>query len=238
MGSSSVSSSGSYQRPVERNLSHHQVRRPRNHLPLGGGAPASALHRGFPGPNPVQWQSVSYNQYHTAHPEDLPVELRHGMAVEHQQVVDHELCRQPRLQPHLPHQHQRGSSESAVVQRHLGLRYRINRQLRRAYPIYQQINGNLYQAISNYNSLQTTITKRLQHGLSFSANYTWSHFLDDQDSSGWGTHAGPQPYQYASTLTVNNSGKNYGNSNFDVRNSFKGFVRLSTPLRQRQGVPE
>jgi hypothetical protein len=99
-----------------------------------------------------------------------------------------------------------------------------------AYPIYQQINGNLYQAISNYNSLQTTITKRLQHGLSFSANYTWSHFLDDQDSSGWGTHAGPQPYQYASTLTSNYSSKNYGNSNFDVRNSFKGFVVYQLPF--------
>ena len=98
------------------------------------------------------------------------------------------------------------------------------------YPIYQAISGNLYQAISNYNSLQTTITKRLAHGLSFSANYTWSHFLDDQDSSGWGTHAGPTNYQYASTLTANNASKNYGNSNFDVRNSFKGFVVYKLPF--------
>ena len=43
-----------------------------------------------------------------------------------------------------------------------------------AYPIYKQITGNLYQATSNYNALQVTITKRLQHGFSFSANYTWS----------------------------------------------------------------
>jgi len=99
-----------------------------------------------------------------------------------------------------------------------------------AYPIYKQITGNIYQAISNYNSLQTTITKRLQHGFSFSANYTWSHMLDDQDSSGWGTHAGPQPYQYASLLTANYSGKNYGPSNFDVRNAFKGFVVYQLPF--------
>ena len=99
-----------------------------------------------------------------------------------------------------------------------------------AYPIYKQITGNIYQALSNYNGLQLTITKRLQHGFSFSANYTWSHFLDDQDSSGWGTHAGPQPYQYASLLTENYSGKNYGNSNFDVRNAFKGFVVYQLPF--------
>ena len=99
-----------------------------------------------------------------------------------------------------------------------------------AYPIYGQINGNLYQGISNYNALQTTITRRLQHGFSFTANYTWSHFLDDQDSSGWGTHAGPQPYQYASTLTSNQSSKNYGPSNFDVRNAFKGFVVYQLPF--------
>ncbi|MGD0648012.1 MAG: carboxypeptidase-like regulatory domain-containing protein [Acidobacteriaceae bacterium] len=98
------------------------------------------------------------------------------------------------------------------------------------YPVYGQINGNLYQAISNYNSLQTTITKRLQHGFSFSANYTWSHFLDDQDSSGWGTHAGPTNYQYASTLTANYSSRNYGPSNFDVRNSFKGFLIYQLPF--------
>jgi hypothetical protein len=98
------------------------------------------------------------------------------------------------------------------------------------FPIYQGIGGNLYQAISNYNALQATVTKRLSHGLSFSANYAWSHFLDDQDSSGWGTHAGPQPYQYASTLLVNNANKNYGPSNFDVRNAAKGFVVYELPF--------
>lgn len=32
------------------------------------------------------------------------------------------------------------------------------------FPIYGAINGNLYQAISNYNSLQASITKRLSQG--------------------------------------------------------------------------
>jgi hypothetical protein len=98
------------------------------------------------------------------------------------------------------------------------------------YPIYQGMTGNLYQAISNYNSLQTSITKRLTSGLSFSFNYVWSHMLDDQDSSGWGSHSGTQNYQHLSTLTLNQAAKNYGPSNFDVRNAFKGFVVYQLPF--------
>jgi hypothetical protein len=98
------------------------------------------------------------------------------------------------------------------------------------FPIYQNMIGNLYQALSNYNSLQTSITKRLSNGLSFSFNYTWSHMLDDQDSSGWGSHAGPQNYQHLSTLTLNQASKNYGPSNFDVRNAFKGYVVYQLPF--------
>ena len=44
--------------------------------------------------------------------------------------------------------------------------------------------------ISNYNSLQAEITKRYSSGLSFSFNYVWSHFLDDEDSAGWCCQAG------------------------------------------------
>jgi hypothetical protein len=98
------------------------------------------------------------------------------------------------------------------------------------YPNYEAIDGNLYQAISNYNSLQTSITKRLANGLSFSFNYTWSHMMDDQDSSGWGSHAGPQNYQHLSTLTLNQASLNYGPSNFDVRNAFKGYVVYQLPF--------
>ncbi len=34
--------------------------------------------------------------------------------------------------------------------------------------------------------------KRMSYGLRFSINYTWSHFLDDLDSSGWGAREGFQ----------------------------------------------
>lgn len=98
------------------------------------------------------------------------------------------------------------------------------------YQNFQSIAGNLYEAVSNYNALQAVVTKRLTKGLSFSFNYTWSHMLDDQDSSGWGSHAGAQRVQHASSLTVNQAAKNYGPSNFDVRQAFKGYVVYQLPF--------
>ena len=85
-------------------------------------------------------------------------------------------------------------------------------------------------AISNFNSLQATIEQRLSHGLNFSFNYVWSHFLDDLDSAGWGSHSGTANWQNAY-----NPAANYGNSNFDVRNAFKGYILYQLPFgRGRQ----
>ncbi len=100
------------------------------------------------------------------------------------------------------------------------------------YPNYQAggLGGNFYQAISNYHALQATITKRMTHGLSMSFNYTWSHMLDDQDSSGWGSHAGSQVWQYASSLSQDEAALNYGPSNFDQRQAFKGYAVYELPF--------
>ncbi len=85
-------------------------------------------------------------------------------------------------------------------------------------------------AISNFNSLQATIEQRLSHGLNFNFNYVWSHFLDDLDSAGWGSHSGTANWQNAY-----NPAANYGNSNFDVRNAFKGYILYQLPFgRGRQ----
>ena len=102
----------------------------------------------------------------------------------------------------------------------------------RPYLNYQAggLGGNLYEAISNYHALQATISKRMTHGFSASFNYTWSHMLDDQDSSGWGSHAGSQVWQHASTLTLNQNALNYGPSNFDQRQAFKGYVVYELPF--------
>jgi TonB dependent receptor len=95
----------------------------------------------------------------------------------------------------------------------------------RPYTNYTNIAGSSNNGISNYNSLQASITKRMTNGLSLSFNYVWSHFLDDQDSSGWGSREGPQNYQEA-----NNPGANYSNSNFDIRHAFKGYAVYQLPF--------
>jgi hypothetical protein len=95
----------------------------------------------------------------------------------------------------------------------------------RPYPAFAGIGGNLYNAISNYNSLQLQLKKSYSFGLLFNVNYVWSHMLDDQDSSGWGSTAGPQNWQIG-----NNPALNYSNSNFDTRHAFKGYVSYELPF--------
>lgn len=95
----------------------------------------------------------------------------------------------------------------------------------RPYPLYASISGSSNNGISNYNSLQASIDRRLNNGISFNFNYTWAHFLDSQDSSGWGNRSGNQNYQIA-----NDPADNYSNSNFDVRNAFKGRIVYQLPF--------
>ena len=93
------------------------------------------------------------------------------------------------------------------------------------YPLFHAINGSTNNATSNYNSLQAQITKRMADGLEFNVNYTWSHFLDDLDSSGQNAEGGWQNYQDAY-----NPSANYSNSNFDIRNMFKGQAIYQLPF--------
>jgi Carboxypeptidase regulatory-like domain len=105
-----------------------------------------------------------------------------------------------------------------------------NDQNLRPYPLFQGINdgngaGGTNNGVSNYNSLQTSIEKRYSNGLSYFANYTWSHMLTSIDSSGWGTGSGNDYYQ-----RPYNVASNYGASNFDQRNSFKTAVNYDLPF--------
>jgi len=98
-------------------------------------------------------------------------------------------------------------------------------QADRPYPAWGSITGYNYNALSNYNALQAAVTKRYSNGLLFSANFVWSHFLDDQDSGGWGSRGGTQYWQIG-----NNPGANYGNSNFDIPIAFKGYASYELPF--------
>ncbi len=94
----------------------------------------------------------------------------------------------------------------------------------RPYP-FQSLTGYTTQGISNYNAFQAQITRRLSNGLLFNFNYTWSHMLSNQDSSGWGSLQGATPYQRAYSPMAN-----YGPSNFDIRHMFKGHASYELPF--------
>ena len=89
---------------------------------------------------------------------------------------------------------------------------------------YIQINGSTNNSVSNYNSLQASVNRRLSRGLSVATSYTWSHFLDSQDSSSFGSRGGPQVRQFEDPA------HEYSNSNFDIRNSFKARVVYEVPV--------
>jgi len=98
----------------------------------------------------------------------------------------------------------------------------------RPYPQFKggiNASGGLYNAISNYDSLQLSLRKQFAHGLMFDANYTWSKMLDDQDSSGWSGNGGPTPYQNA-----NSASSNYGLSNQSRAQLFKADSVYDLPF--------
>lgn len=75
---------------------------------------------------------------------------------------------------------------------------------------------------SNYNSFQTTVTKRLSRGLQMLLSYTWSHSIDDYSGSD------------VSDITLLpgdmvNQDHNYGNSDFDRRHRFVASYLYNLP---------
>jgi hypothetical protein len=64
-------------------------------------------------------------------------------------------------------------------------------------------------------------------GLQFNFNYTWSKFLTDYDGCPW--NCGTDIYQNAHVADAN-----YGPSDFDVRNMFKGRISYQLPVGKGQ----
>jgi hypothetical protein len=167
--------------------------------------------------NPADYngEGVNYQQFHTPIPKidqwnfAIQRELMPNLVVELAYVASHGFA--------LSYP----TDLNAVPQSH----FSSNDSQYRPYPLYQGITGSSNDAVSNYNSLQTSVTKRMSSGLSLNFNYVWSHMLDTQDSSGWGNRAGPQNWQIA-----NDPAANYSNSNFDIRNAFKGYAIYELPF--------
>ena len=95
----------------------------------------------------------------------------------------------------------------------------------RPYPQFEQIGGSTFNAVSNYNSLQAQIKKRLDHGISFGAAYTWSKFLNDMDVSPFNGQGGTINFQ-----NFHDPGSNYAPSNFDIRQSLKSSIVYQLPF--------
>jgi hypothetical protein len=76
-----------------------------------------------------------------------------------------------------------------------------------AFPYLRYINQTVNDARSNFHSVQTTLTERVSHGLSFTAGYTFGHGLDNGSLNRFGN------------LPQNSldPGAEYSNSDFDVR---------------------
>src|SRR3984957_797626 len=80
-------------------------------------------------------------------------------------------------------------------------------------------------ANSNYNGLQTTLTRQFSKGISFQANYTWSHAIDD----------GSDPFRPQQNNTVFPANtfelkREKGSSSFDVRHRFVANYTAELPF--------
>jgi hypothetical protein len=81
--------------------------------------------------------------------------------------------------------------------------------------------GNVYR--SNYDALQVTMTSRNYHGLSMVAGYTYGHSLDAVGANwDFGYGAGLPQDSY-------NVGREYGNSDFDIRHRFTLSFTYAVP---------
>ncbi len=185
--------------------------------PVTGGLSTAPLPYTAASQDPTRFngQGVNYQQYHTPVPKiyqwnfSVQREVRTNMMAELAYVGSHGFNLDFPTDLNQVPQSKWTSNDSAD----------------RPYANFQGIQGSTNNAISNYNSLQASVTQRFNSGLSFTFNYVWAHMLDDQDSSGWGSRAGPQDFQLAL-----DPGANYSNSNFDVRHAFKGYAVYQLPF--------
>jgi hypothetical protein len=86
------------------------------------------------------------------------------------------------------------------------------------FPYFSVIDEEKSNLGSNYNSLQSTLRVQNYHGLTAQLAYTWSHALDYE--------TGLLPYVPQNPL---NEAAEYGNSDFDVRNTVTGYIDYNLP---------
>ncbi len=90
---------------------------------------------------------------------------------------------------------------------------------------YSDINQVESIGTSNYNSLQAIFRTTNWHGLTSQAAYTWGHNLDEVTA-----YRGALPqdsYDFKDNITGDRG--DYGNSDFDTRNSMVGYINYDVP---------
>ena len=80
----------------------------------------------------------------------------------------------------------------------------------RPYPAWGTIGVTMPRAESSYNALQVSFNHRFAHGLTFNANYTYAHALDDEPGGIFGGYQDDH-----------NPMLDYGNSDIDVRHQLE-----------------
>ena len=87
-------------------------------------------------------------------------------------------------------------------------------------PRFAEIDYKTSGGTSHYNSLQTTLNRRFNSGLSIAGTYSWSHDLGNTGGSNEANTAG-NPYNF---------GADFGSNNFDIRQSFNMTTLYELPF--------
>ena len=104
-------------------------------------------------------------------------------------------------------------------------RQQANTQQRRLNPVFGSVGLFSSDNNSNYQSLRLNIEKRLNHGFTITANYAWSHMLDDQSANGANGRTDPFDRRL-----------DYGVSNDDVPNIFNFTSAWQIPALPVHGL--
>jgi hypothetical protein len=87
-------------------------------------------------------------------------------------------------------------------------------------------------AVSNFNGLTASYQRRMTYGFTVQASYTWSHSLDEISNNG----APGTPYNGLTSISYQLNPlclqcSNYGNADYDIRNSFNASYVWQTPWK-------
>ncbi len=84
-------------------------------------------------------------------------------------------------------------------------------------------------AVSNFNGLTASYNRRLTYGFTVQASYTWSHSFDEVSNGGFLPYSSTSLVYQINPLCLRCS--NYGNADYDIRNSFNASYVWNTPFK-------